>query len=1150
MENKSLANSDISCLELIDITRTFLQKGDNKNALFYINLLLSLPLLEFNIKISTLTMASQVYFNLKDYTNSAKLAKRLLRYIKEEKNQIDSENVNTVIEGLTNCASSFIEEEKFLLSSMLFYEIKNLTDEYKTNITAELSSMIEQGFTVSLNSISGCLKNVQNSILDKRSDLNLIYIYFKNYDTNKITGESNVHIISSQWVGNLLPFIKYLIETNTEDIDLENVFFLNNVCLLYFPESQNDTDLKQDFLGSYPGPVNNYILLDEFDNWIDQQDSYTNVSVKAIKEKSDYYVISGDIYRIINGIFGVYYELERKAFGNEVEVNLAKVKTIFISEILRELHKHMIVSKVVQVSHNCTFKDLEQKYIRIFKNLIRKDEGEVDLKIYLYERKRSDKDIFELMLSFVNKDKSFKIAAKEIKKENRTIAELNIGSESFILVEIFPRSSISKPFIRLISDMISCSLCNSKVEESKRITCENCKQNIYCSEICRDNDTQHIEYHFKTISLFKKNYTLEDFINIPITDFIDVNTSKLGKVGLKNIGNSCFMNAALQCLSHCEILTKYFLSKMFYDDINKVNKNSTGGLVAKAFYGLIKEIWLNNNEVVIPWEFKQIFASFAKQFSGTEQPDSHEMLNFLIYKIHEDLNRISDRTEVSVKEKSNGETDEEAQMRIWNNFTQRENSIMTDLFFGLLKNTAKCPDCKHTTIGYDVYTSLSLDIPEFNNFSKVKFKVFLNNFNYNFFCIEMGNINKFTTIKQLKDRIKETQEYRNLEFNALLLKNRDFDKVLPDDELIYDYIYTRINFTDEYFIEYQIVFVEVPQTLKNKGDYVTFYIKPCELIETSSYMLFNTKEPHILTYPRAFSISKKKTLGDLYKEVFRYYRRVFEDIEMCSFETFYDNITDESYLDKEYEKYTKNDKIIDLYFHNNIPSYNSYIYSDPKCEYCKKSKCGMCKVNLPLHTSIHELYVMQQHPRDFVMIADFTKQKDRFYKFYNEFLDPKDPRNHLKSDINIYDCLEYFKREEKFEKTNMWMCPKCNKNKEAFKKVEIVTAPRYLILHLKRFKFKGYTSLIEMMNNKKNETFVDFPLDNFNISQYLIGPNKDNATYRLVSVTNHTGNLKTGHNYAVCKSGNSWIEFNDESVKDLDGAKFSENTYYMTYEKI
>lgn len=116
--------------------------------------------------------------------------------------------------------------------------------------------------------------------------------------------------------------------------------------------------------------------------------------------------------------------------------------------------------------------------------------------------------------------------------------------------------------------------------------------------------------------------------------------SRKGLVGLNNLGNTCFMNSCLQCLSHTLPLTQYFLGNHYESEINKDNPIGTRGKLAKSYARFIQNMWCESERTFNPSLLKSAVSSVNQIFSGYAQHDSQEFFSFLADGIHEDLNRI------------------------------------------------------------------------------------------------------------------------------------------------------------------------------------------------------------------------------------------------------------------------------------------------------------------------------------------------------------------------------------------------------------------------------------------------------------------------------------------------------------------------------
>ena len=102
-------------------------------------------------------------------------------------------------------------------------------------------------------------------------------------------------------------------------------------------------------------------------------------------------------------------------------------------------------------------------------------------------------------------------------------------------------------------------------------------------------------------------------------------------------------------------------------------------------------------------------------------------------------------------------------------------------------------------------------------------------------------------------------------------------------------------------------------------------------------------------------------------------------------------------------------------------------------------------------------------------------------------------------------------------------------------------------MQLKRFKKKseGFFSFLE---EDKNNTFVTYPTKNLDLSNYIVGPEKNNSIYNLYAVINHKSTMGFNHFTAYCRNNNRWIEYNDSKISSIDDP-INKEAYILFYIK-
>ncbi|EYC05473.1 hypothetical protein Y032_0082g1604 [Ancylostoma ceylanicum] len=190
-----------------------------------------------------------------------------------------------------------------------------------------------------------------------------------------------------------------------------------------------------------------------------------------------------------------------------------------------------------------------------------------------------------------------------------------------------------------------------------------------------------------------------------------VATVQPGFTGLRNIGNTCFMNATLQMLVNNIELKTYFLERHYKLDVNPNNPLGFRGRLADAFADFMRHMWNCQNRAIEPAKIKELVAEKASQFANFAQHDAHEFLSFLLDGLHEDLNRVKSKPLTTTVE-GDGRSDVDVSNEAWYNHTLRNDSIFVDLFHGQLKSRLQCPKCDRVSITFDPFVYLPVPFPK------------------------------------------------------------------------------------------------------------------------------------------------------------------------------------------------------------------------------------------------------------------------------------------------------------------------------------------------------------------------------------------------------------------------------------------------------
>lgn len=657
-----------------------------------------------------------------------------------------------------------------------------------------------------------------------------------------------------------------------------------------------------------------------------------------------------------------------------------------------------------------------------------------------------------------------------------------------------------------------------------------------------------------------------------------------GVCGLRNLGNTCFMNSALQCLSATEPLMEYFVTGRFQSEINKTNPLGKGGELAMEFGKLVARMWAAKESSIVPRDFKWMLGNFAKRFDDFSQQDSQELLAFLLDGLHEDCNRIFSKP-ATPSVSTFTESDQSlivAADKSWQYYKQRNDSAVVDMFQAQLKSKLECPDCGYLSITFDPYMYLSLPIPT----DSIRTKEVLFNFRGGLLRCAL-QLPRNSLMSQVKTQLQQLTgvsstrivlaDVHSSKIHKKFHNNDRFDSVSNGDQLVafeLNYDITKPLIGKIIVPVYQRVLT--PSWDQKSGRF--FYI------------------PHCVGLPMFVMVDKHITYGDLWlslkQQISTHVDMNHPSMTSKKFPFTISRIKSNGSTLQHLEEWRGGSAT-----HHANKAGNSATQSAGQ----NNNTTNMTPTEARhLHVVILQGDILSVD-WDLSVCSGGASMGPRILQIKDHPLFSETIASGAalaSKPVSLDDCFTAFTKPETLDGGNAWKCPSCSVEREATKTISIWTLPNVLVIHLKRFTETIY-------NRQKLNNLIQYPVHQLDLAPYLAKrpegchddrdpfrsstPHSDasedendgnensgeisdksgkvdsshsfadaslefSTKYELFAISNHYGGLGGGHYTAMTRNfvNGVWYEFDDAQAHKITNEKelVNPSAYVLFYRRL
>ncbi|EEB09041.1 ubiquitin carboxy terminal hydrolase Ubp1 [Schizosaccharomyces japonicus yFS275] len=576
----------------------------------------------------------------------------------------------------------------------------------------------------------------------------------------------------------------------------------------------------------------------------------------------------------------------------------------------------------------------------------------------------------------------------------------------------------------------------------------------------------------------------------------------VGIGGLYNLGNTCYMNSAIQCMFHTRELTGYFITNEYEKDVNYTNPLGMNGKVALSYASLVKQMNQQKpGSAIAPSSFKRIIGEFNTSFLGFSQQDSQEFIAFFLDGLHEDLNRVRKKPYVERPDlfEDNQQKVEQVANQCWEAYKKRNDSIVVSLFQGMYKSTLKCQQCQQISIVFDPFMYLTLPLP-----CEKRWKKCLT------FMPDTPNQKPVALTLEL-DMDASISDMKNEVITKLSEMSIYVDTLLSCD--IYWGKVHRIHYDHQ----------KIRKAISKSDNIVLYGQKCCGDIVYAPVISASARDDICGAYQ--------------YRDAFGMPLQIQLPIGWVKQETI-------------------RESIISAYYATTGVGVGNNDFSILAYQSLKSNNAW----EKTAETEVQKLTVLDEElvhvDAGTVFVAEWDEAlKDKCFARGKMWIYGQQQPSTTET-VTLNDCMREFSKPEKLSAKDAWYCPNCKDFRPATKTMEIWKLPKILVIHLNRF------SCRKSWRRGKRNDLVTFPIEGLKLSEgsqneWSTGtkdsfrPETCTKKYNLYAVDNHYGYMSSGHYTAFAKDfvSKKFYHFDDASQQLItEDDLVSPAAYVLFYE--